>query len=41
MIRTQHFLEYKQATLHMVRRLQLVDTFPLAPEAMPLIFKKL
>ena len=35
-----HFLEYKQGTLHMVKSLQLVATEPLAPEAMPLIFKK-
>ena len=35
-----NFLEYKQVTLHMVKSLQLVATEPLAPEAMPLIFKK-
>ena len=40
-LQTPHFLEYKQGTLHMVKSLQLVDTNPLAPEAMPLIFKKL
>ncbi len=39
-LQTQHFLEYKQGTLHMVKSLQLVATEPLAPEAMPLIFKK-
>ena len=37
---TPHFLEYKQGTLHMVKSLQLVAMEPLAPEAMPLIFKK-
>ena len=40
-LQTPHFLEYKQGTLHMVKSLQLVATEPLAPEAMPLIFKKL
>lgn len=35
-----HFLDYKQGTLHMVKSLKLVDTNPLAPESMPLIFKK-
>ncbi len=40
-LQTSHFLEYKQGTLHMVKSLQLVATEPLAPEAMPLIFKKL
>ena len=39
-LQTPHFLEYKQCTLHMVKSLQLVATEPLAPEAMPLIFKK-
>ena len=39
-LQTAHFLEYKQGTLHMVKSLQLVATEPLAPEAMPLIFKK-
>ena len=39
-LQTPHFLEYKQSTLHMVKSLQLVATEPLAPEAMPLIFKK-
>ena len=40
-LQTPHFLDYKQGTLHMVKSLKLVDTNPLAPEAMPLIFKKL
>ena len=39
-LQTPHFLEYKQGTLHMVKSLQLVATESLAPEAMPLIFKK-
>jgi len=39
-LQTPHFLDYKQGTLHMVKSLKLVDTNPLAPEAMPLIFKK-
>jgi quinol monooxygenase YgiN len=39
-LQTSHFLEYKQGTLHMVKSLQLVATEPLAPEVMPLIFKK-
>ena len=38
---TPHFLEYKQGTLHMVRKLRLVPVEALAPEAMPLIFEKL
>ena len=39
-LQTPHFLEYKQGTLHMVKSLQLLATEPLAPEAIPLIFKK-
>ena len=39
-LQTPHFLEYKQGTLHMVKSLQLLAMEPLAPEAMPLIFKK-
>ena len=39
-LQTPHFLEYKQGTLHMVKLLQLVAIEPLAPEAMPLIFRK-
>jgi len=38
---TPHFLNYKQSTLHMVKSLRLLDTTPLAPDAMPQIFKKL
>ena len=40
-LQTEHFLKYKQGTLHMVKSLRLVDTNPLAPEAMEQIFKKL
>ena len=40
-LQTPHFLEYKQGTLHMVKRLKLVNTMPLAPEIMPLIYRKL
>ena len=40
-LQTPHFLDYKQGTLHMVKSLKLVDTNPLAPEAMEQIFKKL
>ena len=40
-LQTEHFLKYKQGTLHMVKSLRLVDTHPLAPEAMEQLFKKL
>ena len=39
-LKTDHFLQYKQGTLHMVKSLKLVDTTPLAPDAMKQIFKK-
>ncbi|MBR1929358.1 MAG: amidohydrolase family protein [Paludibacteraceae bacterium] len=39
-LHTPHFLEYKQSTLHMVKSLRLIDTEPLAPGMMPLIFQK-
>lgn len=39
-IKTQHFLTYKQGTLHMVKHLDLVDMRQMAPEALPIIFKK-
>ena len=39
-LQTPHFVEYKQGTLHMVKSLQLVAMEPLAPETIPLIFKK-
>jgi len=40
-LQSPHFLKYKQGTLHMVKSLRLVDTNPLAPEDMELIFRKL
>lgn len=40
-IGTRHFQAYKQGTLHMVKRLDLVDMIPLNPAAMPEIFRKL
>lgn len=40
-IGTPHFQTYKQGTLHMVKRLDLVDMIPLNPAAMPEIFRKL
>ena len=40
-LKTEHFLKYKQGTLHMVRSLNLVDLSPLDKEAMPLIFTKI
>lgn len=39
-LQTPHFLKYKQGTLHMVKKLKLTDTKPLAPEAMQQIFRK-
>ena len=39
-IKTDHFQNYKQGTLHMVKSLDLVDMTPLDADAMPLIFKK-
>ncbi len=40
-LKTEHFLKYKQGTLHMVKSLELPNMKPLDPETMPLIFKKL
>lgn len=40
-IETKHFQIYKQGTLHMVKRLDLVDMNPINPSAMPNIFRKL
>ena len=40
-LKTDHFLRYKQGTLHMVKTLKLQDLIPLAPEAMTKIFKRL
>ena len=39
-IKTEHFQTYKQGTLHMVKSLELVDMRQMAPESLPLIFKK-
>lgn len=39
-LQTDHFLTYKNSTLHMVKSLDLQEMRPLHPEAMPLIFKK-
>ena len=39
-IKTEHFLKYKQGTLHMVKSLKLPTMQPLDPETMKLIFKK-
>lgn len=39
-LKTDHFLRYKQGTLHMVKSLKLPTMQPLGPEAMKLIFKK-
>lgn len=39
-LQTDHFLTYKNSTLHMVKILDLQEMRPLHPEAMPLIFKK-
>lgn len=38
---TSHFKAYKQGTLHMVKRLDLVDMIPMNPDAMPEIFLKM
>ena len=40
-IKTEHFLKYKQGTLHMVKSLKLPTMQPLDPETMKLIFSKL
>ena len=39
-IKTEHFLKYKQGTLHMVKSLKLPTMRPLDPETMKLIFNK-
>ncbi len=39
-IKTEHFLKYKQGTLHMVKSLNMPIIKPLAPETMKLIFNK-
>ena len=40
-IQTPHFQTYKQGTLHMVKKLDLVDMYPLNPDRMNEIFLKL
>ena len=40
-IQTPHFQTYKQGTLHMVKKLDLVDMHPINPEGMNKIFMKL
>ena len=40
-IQTKHFQTYKQGTLHMVKKLDLVDMYPLNPDRMNEIFIKL
>lgn len=39
-IASPHFQKYKQGTLHMVKSLDLVDTYQLCPENFNKIFKK-
>ena len=39
-IASPHFQTYKQGTLHMVKHLDLVDIYQMAPETLPLIFNK-
>ena len=39
-IKTEHFLKYKQGTMHMVKSLKLPTMRPLDPETMRLIFSK-
>ncbi len=39
-IKTEHFLKYKQGTMHMVKSLKLPTMKPLDPETMKLIFNK-
>ena len=40
-IASVHFQKYKKGTLHMVKRLALLDHKPLVPELKELVFKKL
>ena len=40
-LKTDHFLRYKQGTLHMVKDLKLPTMQPLDPATMQLIFRKL
>lgn len=39
-INSPHFKKYKEGTLHMVKTLDLVDTYQLCPENLGRIFKK-
>ena len=39
-IKTEHFLKYKQGTMHMVKSLKLPTMQPLDPKTMKLIFNK-
>jgi len=39
-LQTEHFLKYKNGTLHMVKSLELQEMQPLDPDAMWKIFKK-
>ena len=39
-IESSHFKKYKEGTLHMVKHLDLVDTYQLCPENFNKIFKK-
>ena len=39
-VASAHFQAYKQGTLHMVKRLDLVDMDPLDPEGMSSLFRK-
>lgn len=40
-LKTPHFLKYKNATLHMVKSLRLLDMQAIDPAVMPDIFRKL
>ncbi|HIZ33928.1 MAG TPA: antibiotic biosynthesis monooxygenase [Candidatus Bacteroides merdigallinarum] len=40
-IASEHFLTYKQSTLHMVKSLDLVDMTPMNPDGMKAIFCKM
>ena len=37
-LKTEHFLKYKQGTLHMVKSLRLPTMLPLDPKTMDIIF---
>ena len=40
-LKTEHFLKYKQGTLHMVKSLRLPTMLPLDPKTMDIIFKNM